>query len=462
MNSILFFLYHALLRLGLFCLRLGHQYLPPKMQNYIKEREYPQFIWRKNPLPHQRRIWFHAASGEVEYIKPLLKLWKSTYPDDLLFLTYFSTSALDLIPRIPEIDGWAPLPVDLPKPCQNFVKTLHPHCLIISRTDLWPTLLRTLGHTPKILVASTWSEGSKKTQNLGRWMSQWCLPYLNKICVVNENDRQWIQKNLPHPPAVVVTGDPRFDQVQARLQQKRTLPAHLTEWTSAANSSQTFIAGSTWPEDETVLFEALSNIKREANATNALNVSNALNATNAVNKSNVKLSNVRWIIVPHENTSEHLQTIKEKLQHLHLPFLLWSECSQSPLPPSVSILIFDEKGWLAELYQLADMALIGGSFKRQVHSVMEALGCGVPVLVGPYYKNNREAIEFATLKYQALSFVTVIDKDSSALAHYLNFYFNLDPTLLSEVKEKIKLSFNQHCGGTAKTFEEIQLGLVKQ
>lgn len=450
MNNIIFFLYHDFLRFCFFCLKLSHHFLPPKLQNYLKEREYPQLIWKINPLPHQRRIWFHAASGEVEYIKPLLKLWKSTYPDDLLFLTYFSTSALDLIPRIPEIDGWAPLPVDLPKPCRNFITVLHPHILIISRTDLWPTLLKTLSSTPKILVASTWSEGSKKTQNLGRWMSRWCLPYLNKVCVVNENDQQWIQKNIPQTPPIVITGDPRFDQVQARLQQKRTLPANLATWTSPLNSSQTFVAGSTWPEDEAILFEAISNIAKTPNGTNK-----------TPNVTNLKLPKVRWIIVPHENTPEHLQAIKEKLHHLQLPFLLWSECSQATLSPSVPILIFDEKGWLAELYQLADLALIGGSFKRQVHSVMEALGCGVPVLVGPYYKNNREAIEFATLKYQNVSFVTVIgsgnDNDHvSSLFRFLHLYFNLDPVLLSEIKEKIKITFNQHCGGTAKTFQEIQ------
>lgn len=424
MNKIVFILYHALLKLLLFSLRLGHW--PRKIQNYKSERDYPQFTWKKNPLPHQRRIWLHAASGEVEYIKPLLKLWKEQYPEDLLFLSYFSTSALDLLPRISEIDGWAPLPTDLPEPCQNFITALQPHILIISRTDLWPTLLQTLRttypNTPQILVASTWSEGSKKTQGMGRWMSRWCLPYLNKICVVNEQDQKWIQKNIPQAPPIAITGDPRFDQVQARLKQKRNLPANLMTW--AQSSSRIFIAGSTWPEDEAVLKTALSQIN---------------------------LSQVRWIIVPHENTPEHLQTIKEKLHPL--PFLLWSECANTNLP-AVPILIFDEKGWLAELYQLADLAFIGGSFKRQVHSVMEALGCGVPVLVGPYYKNNREAIEFSTLKHRDISLVKVIDDRS--FAPYLEFYFNLDATLQAEVKKQIKLTFDQHCGGTAKTFQEIQ------
>jgi len=446
--KITFFIYHLFLRLILFCLKLFKFYLSAKLQKYLADRSYPQLIWRKDPLPHQRRIWFHASSGEVEYIKSLLKLWKSTYPQDLLFLSYFSPSALDLIPRISEIDGWAPLPVDLPRPCHNFITTLKPDILIIARTDLWPTLLKSLPHQSKILMASTWSEGSKKTQKYGRWMSQWCLPYLNKICVVNEEDKQWIEKNLQSIPEIVVTGDPRFDQVQTRLEQKRPLPLLLTQWVQISSTSQRlFIAGSTWEQDEEVLFNSIKQI---------IQPSTSLQPQSHPSSS----SPYRWIIVPHENTPSHIQKLKDSLKKLGLSYLLWSEWNHQNQPPlTSSILIFDEKGWLAELYQLADIAFIGGSFKKQVHSVMEALGCGIPVLVGPFYKNNREAIEFSRLSHRNISFVKEITSDSSLLTQYLKDYANIEPSALSEIKEKIKESFKQRCGGTKKTFIEIQKNL---
>ncbi len=68
--------------------------------------------------------------------------------------------------------------------------------------------------------------------------------------------------------------------------------------------------------------------------------------------------------------------------------------SQAQVWPAGSILIVDQVGILAELYTWADVGFIGGSFKKQVHSVMEALAAGLPVMVGPYHQNNREAFIF--------------------------------------------------------------------
>lgn len=427
-NKIIFILYHFLLRITFFSMQIFNPYLPLKWQRYQKERRHPHLVWKKAPHSNQRRIWFHAASGEVEYIKPLLKLWKSQYPEDLLFLTYFSTSALDLIPRISELDGWAPLPVDLPKPCQIFIETLNPYLFIIARTDLWPTLLKTLHNTPKVLVASTWSEGSKKTQGLGRFMSQWCLPYLNEVCVVSQEDRTWIQNHISKAPEIHVTGDPRFDQVQTRLELQRPLPLNLRDWI-ASSQRKVFIAGSTWEEDEEALFDSFTSISP---------------------------SQSQWIIVPHESHPVHLQKIKAKLHLLQIPFLLWSEEKNKPLSSSCSLLIFDEKGWLAELYQLADIAFIGGSFKRQVHSVMEALGCGLPVIVGPYYKNNREAIEFSQLSYQTNPFVMVVAEKHQGLQHYIHLISCWDNNHLQEMKRQIQEAFIKRCGATAQTFQELQ------
>jgi 3-deoxy-D-manno-octulosonic-acid transferase len=326
--------------------------------------------------------------------------------------------------------------MDLPKPCHIFLNALKPDILILSRTDLWPTLLMTFKNKPKILIASTWSEGSKKTQKLGRIMSQWCLPYLNKVCVVNEDDQRWITEHISNHPEVIITGDPRFDQVRARLNQKRPLPSSLTQWTQSPHH-RTFIAGSTWEQDEELLLDALFKL----------------------NQSKEPLTQspfCRIIFVPHENTPTHIQKLKAQLIRLNISFLLWSECENKKLNSNIPFLIFDEKGWLAELYQLADFAFIGGSFKKQVHSVMEALGCGTPVMVGPFYKNNREAIEFSSLTSHNIPFVKVLQSQSAHIAQNIDLYFNLDSTILLELKAKIKDAFEARCGGTKITFMEIQ------
>ena len=59
------------------------------------------------------------------------------------------------------------------------------------------------------------------------------------------------------------------------------------------------------------------------------------------------------------------------------------------------VLIVDQFGILSELYSWSHIAFVGGSFKRQVHSVMEPLTQGCFVLTGPRIKKNREALDFS-------------------------------------------------------------------
>ena len=281
---------------------------------------------------------------------------------------------------------------------------------------------------PKILVASTWSEGSKKTSGLGRWMSLWCLNYLNKVCVVSEDDAQWLTNHSPKCN-VQVTGDPRFDQVQYRLQQNRTLPLNLKTWVL---NSTVLVAGSTWEEDEAVLLPAWKNFSI---------------------RNNSQLQK-RLLLVPHEASKEHLLNLQNLLRAFNLPFSLWSEVG---IENSIetSILIYDQKGWLAELYQLGSMAFIGGSFKKQVHSVMEALGCGLPVLVGPHFKNNREAIDFNQRQFQGIKFVEEVS-DIDSLTQFLQLSEDWSTEKRAELSEKIRSDFLQLCGATKKTFQLLQ------
>lgn len=427
MTPVLFFFYHCLWRLILLGAHTFKTHLPAKFQNYLDERSLSQIVWRLSPRAEQRRIWFHAASGEIEYIRPLLRLWKQKHPEDLLFLTYFSTSARSMIRNLPEIDGWAPLPFDLPESCETFIEHLNPSILVISRTDLWPTILAKMGDRPKILIASTWTEGSRKAVGLGRWMSLWCLTYLNKICVVSESDASFL-RSIDPTVEMTVTGDPRFDQVLFRLQQGRPLPETLKLW---ASGHSVLIAGSTWPEDEDVLLESWKS---------------------------AAASGQRLLLVPHETTVSHLKSLTYQLSLLHLPYTLWSHSLQSRVPVSTDILIFDQKGWLAELYQLADLALIGGSFKKQVHSVMEALGCGLPVIVGPHYLNNREAIEFNSLKVDDTKFVEVVT-NSESLTHQLKKHWQRTPLSCKTLENEIQKAFLARCNATLKNYEEIQAWL---
>ena len=121
------------------------------------------------------------------------------------------------------------------------------------------------------------------------------------------------------------------------------------------------VAGSTWPEDERHLLAAV----KEA-------------------------PDWKVLLAPHETTPAHLEGLERAMQENGLSFQRFSRGGSW----TNQVLLVDHVGLLAELYSWGDLAFVGGSFKKQVHSVMEPLAAGLRVLVGPHHLNNREALSF--------------------------------------------------------------------
>jgi 3-deoxy-D-manno-octulosonic-acid transferase len=380
-----FFIYRISYKTLRLLLSLFSFLLPDKIRAIVADRKNLKLNWREKPKAQP--IWFHCASGEIEYIKSLLRKLKQEQPTKALFLTYFSPSGKPMAEKAVfqscEADGFAPLPWDEPSYLQKFLAELNPQTLIISRTDLWPELLKQCQekNIPTLLVAATFAPGSKKMSLLGKIFLSLSLPLLNKICVVSEEDKNMAQKFFPKLN-FVVTGDPRFDQVIYRIcEQQRELPANIVTWAT----EPTWLAGSTWPEDEAVLIPSLIQL----------------------NTQNTTLP-MKLILVPHETDTAHLQLLATRLQTAGINFELFSKIDKKEINNNIQVLIFDQKGYLLDLYRLASLAFIGGSFKQQVHSVMEALGQGCFVLVGPHHLNNREAIEFQTISVNSHPLVSCV------------------------------------------------------
>jgi 3-deoxy-D-manno-octulosonic-acid transferase len=365
------------------------QIIEQKNSHLIFYRNFEQFKTAKTPL------WIHAASGELEYAKPLLREIKKQNPKQCILVTYFSPSALPMIEKTKEIDIWAPLPWDTDDEIINFLNKFDPQILILARTDLWPNVIHRCKNRKikTILMGATFAEGSKKIKGLGKWVTKLALQNLDSILLVTKSDQQMLESiySDQFTNKTLVIGDPRMDQVYYRIQEKRILPQDLTKW---ASENLLMVAGSTWPEDEEPLLKAVA----------------LLNNLNVENKKN------KILLVPHENTKEHIESLKRLCISHKLSVSVWTEslshstsqniasqniASQNIASQNITsqILIFDQMGYLSDLYQLAPLAFVGGSFRSQVHSVMEALAYGCKVLVGPHYKNNREAIAFVKLQF---------------------------------------------------------------
>jgi 3-deoxy-D-manno-octulosonic-acid transferase len=61
--------------------------------------------------------------------------------------------------------------------------------------------------------------------------------------------------------------------------------------------------------------------------------------------------------------------------------------------PEARVLILDNIGMLSNVYRYGHIAWVGGAFGKGLHSILEPIAFGLPVLFGPRYHNFREAVE---------------------------------------------------------------------
>ena len=331
--------------------------------------------WRQAPkVPADRTYWFHCASGEFEYAKPVITRLKARDPHGRICVTYFSPTFAKAVETFPGVDFACALPWDTPRDLQDFIQTQKPEILMIARTDTWPEMVRQAKRAGlrTLLFSATLAPTSGRVRNpLSRWMTRAVFNQLDTIFCVDPSDLESF-KQIGLGERTRVAGDTRYDQVIARLKTPKPIRDELFRQAK----QRTIICGSSWPEDEVILLEAAKQ-KQDWN----------------------------FVLVPHEPTDEHLAHLENECKRLGLKSVRYSKAAN--WPPG-SILLVDKIGILAELYRKGSVAFVGGSFRKTVHSVMEPLASGALTVVGPFHRNNREALEFKKLHEGGVSLVTEI------------------------------------------------------
>ena len=97
-----------------------------------------------------KNILFHASSGEIEYVKSLIRELTQTKKYKI-FVTYSSPSAEKLFTNISDcVEQFIPLGWDTTADNSLLLGSVKPDLVIFSRTDFWPNLIQLLNveHIP--------------------------------------------------------------------------------------------------------------------------------------------------------------------------------------------------------------------------------------------------------------------------------------------------------------------------
>ncbi len=350
------FLYDISIYFYAFCVKVLSQLGNKKAQLWLAgranwEAELSQIKFQKPVL------WMHCASlGEFEQGRPILEILHQKNPNVEILLTFYSPSGYEIRKNYPLAHHVCYLPLDSKKNAEKFLEITQPHAAIFVKYEFWLHFLIAL-KSRKIntyLVSAIF----RPKQIFFRWYGKLFLEILKDyehIFVQNKSSLDILQKNNI-VQNVTLAGDTRVDRVLdlAKNAQKLSLIDIFSK------NNKIFIAGSTWQADEKILLPFFQNIIPQG-----------------------------WkvIIAPHEIDEKHLQNI---CKHLKNNYLKYSEANENNIAEP-QILLIDNIGMLASLYQYATVAYIGGGFGAGIHNTLEPMSFKLPVIFGTKYQKFEEA-----------------------------------------------------------------------
>lgn len=320
--------------------------------------------------PDQTCIWFHFASlGEFEQGRPVMEQLKKNYPDEKLFLTFFSPSGYEVKKSNTLSEHTFYLPADTRKNANALINLINPKIAVFTKSEYWYHYFKELNNRniPLYIISANFM----KEQAFFRWygrIHREMLKFVTHFFVQNETSKNQLGKlNFDN---VTIAGDTRFDTVtQNALNPKKSDIIEIF-----CRNNKVFIGGSTWPEEEALIAQLVQ-----------------------------QYPDWKFILAPHEISEEKINRLEKILPVTSVRYseLLLPEAGAglpelNEPPYSItnnpySVIIIDNIGMLSSLYYYADIAYIGGAFGSGLHNVLEAAAFGIPTIFGPRYHRFREA-----------------------------------------------------------------------
>ncbi|WP_306013745.1 MULTISPECIES: 3-deoxy-D-manno-octulosonic acid transferase [unclassified Allomuricauda] len=348
------FIYHILLNIVWFGLHVVALF-NAKIKLFVRGRKQTFSILEDKLNPTDKTIWMHVASlGEFEQGLPILERLRAQYPNHKLVLSFFSPSGYEVKKNTTAADVVVYLPMDSLSNAKQFLKLVHPELAIFVKYEVWPNYLHQLkkSNTPTILISAIFSKRQIYFKPYGGFMRKSLQKF--DTYFVQDDDSKKLLDSIGITK-VQVGGDTRLDRVSEILEHNN----RLDFMDRFKNNQLCLVAGSTWPEDESILIDY-------------------------INRSEERL---KFVIAPHQIKPAHVAKITAALQK---PSICYSALGDQNLK-EIDVLIIDTIGLLTKIYSYANIAYVGGGFATGLHNTMEPAVFGVPIIIGPQFEGFKEA-----------------------------------------------------------------------
>lgn len=372
-------------------------------------------------------VWIHAVSlGETKAVSSLVKKIRAELNHPLIvFSTTTETGYVEACRSI-TADYHVYLPFDYGWVIKPIMRRTAPDVLILCESDFWYNFI-TSAKKAGAYVALV--NGKISTKSLERFKK---VPFFNKplfrcidlLCVQSNLYRLRFESLGIPPEKIVVTGNMKFDGDYSKLPHSQ-----LEAWRRELGiqpKDPVLVIGSSHHPEETLLLKAMSQVW-------------------------AKYPNLKVMIVPRH--PERFNEVAGILQKNNINF---RRLSQKKCDSKMPVILIDAMGLLRKCYQLADIAIVAGSYTSKIggHNILEPSWYGVPVIFGPHMHSQPDLLELVK-EYKAGMQVS-IEELPNALINLLN-----QPQECKELGDAgLRLADDVH-GATGKTWELIKRHTMK-
>ena len=318
--------------------------------------------WKNNIVAadnEDKPIWIHISSlGEYLMTKPLIQLLLDEYKEKRIYLSFFSPSGFENTKidnaQITKIY----LPLDTPANAKYFIKSINPSIAVFAKYDFWFNYLAEIQNQniPSIVFSTALNKQQIYFRTSWSWHKN-ILKKISRILVLKEENLSFLHSEGFQNAEVC--GDTRFDQVSKLKENTKYLP----DIEKFIAGRKCIVLGSSWKDEE----EAIANIYNS-------------------------IENTALIIAPHEVSENRILDIEKRFQEA----IRYSSINSNK-PSTKKILIIDSIGLLTSIYQLSDIAIVGGGFTGKLHNILEPASCYNAILFGPHYNKFPEASDLISL-----------------------------------------------------------------
>jgi len=332
----------------------------------MAEIEYPEL--------GDKVIMLHGVSvGEVQSLENLIKKIKAEFKDFKLVITTGTVTGQELAKKkyCDIADFITYFPLDIYKSVETFLDKIKPKVILIAETELWPNFFSCAKekNIPLYIINGRISDKSYPSYlRIKNFISLILGSCAGVFCQSEEDKKRFLSLGSP------------VDKTEVMKNLKFEIQKKLCDINLKTENYKVLIASSTHSGEEELMVQQYKKLKE-------------------------KISNLKLIIAPRHLT--RLNEVREALVGLNYGYRTQDDDFEK-----FDIIILDTLGELAKIYEIVDVAYIGGSFNKDKtggHNPLEAIIYSKPVISGPSIKNFKDI--YSILEREAAAFVVKNEKE---------------------------------------------------